>query len=559
MVYFYPLLLLCSWFAPLHILPWAGWHQEVMVFALVLLMGWHFLFGVGRQPSVAIPMALIPLAGLGLVATAQWLAGLVLFGGDALVLGFYLMLIGICFTVGFSLAGKLVLAGRVLLGLAVVILLGSAGSIVIALAQVFEVWEDQSWVLRIWHVRRPGGNLGQPNHLATLLLMGLVSLNYLYEFRRLGKTLAILLLTLLMSGLALTESRTGILSFFLLSVWWLVKRRTVAFTVPPLVILSSGLGLIFLLWAWPQVFAFVHSGGFSDGANAEPVSTSAGARFIVWPQLVEAILQRPWFGWGLGQVTAAHNAVLHSYSHSEPFSYAHNILLDLAVGAGLPLALLLTAAMAYWLWKRVQKVQNLATWSCLAFALPLGVHSMLEYPFAYGYLLAPAVFALGLLEGALASRHVLHLAWRAAATTMVVATALMVWSVFEYLAIEDDFRVARFEAMRVGETPADYVRPRIFLLTQLSALVEDARITPVPGMSADQIELTRKAALRFPWTATQNRYALTLALNGNPQEAVRQLKVIRAMHGEKHYERLKDSWHELAETRYSQLAELPMP
>jgi len=389
--------------------------------------------------------------------------------------------------------------------------------------------------------------------------MGLVSLNYLYEFRRLGKTLAVLLLTLLMSGLALTESRTGILSFFLLSVWWLVKRRTVAFTVPPLVILSSGLGLIFLLWAWPQVFAFVHSGGFSDGANAEPVSTSAGARFIVWPQLVEAILQRPWFGWGLGQVTAAHNAVLHSYSHSEPFSYAHNILLDLAVGAGLPLALLLTAAMAYWLWKRVQKVQNLATWSCLAFALPLGVHSMLEYPFAYGYLLAPAVFALGLLEGALASRHVLHLAWRAAATTMVVATALMVWSVFEYLAIEDDFRVARFEAMRVGETPADYVRPRIFLLTQLSALVEDARITPVPGMSADQIELTRKAALRFPWTATQNRYALTLALNGNPQEAVRQLKVIRAMHGEKHYERLKDSWHELAETRYSQLAELPMP
>jgi hypothetical protein len=31
------------------------------------------------------------------------------------------------------------------------------------------------------------------------------------------------------------------------------------------------------------------------------------------------------------------------------------------------------------------------------------------------------------------------------------------------------------------------------------------------------------------------------------------------MHGEKHYERLKASWHELAEKKYPQLADLPMP
>lgn len=559
MVYFYPLLLLCSWFAPLHILPWAGWHQEVMVFALVLLLGWHFLLGVGRQPRVAIPMALIPLAVLGFVAATQWVAGLVLFGGDVLVLGFYLMLIGICFTVGFSLASQPETAARALSGLTVVTLLGAAGSVVIALAQVFVVWEDQSWIIRIWHIRRPGGNLGQPNHLATLLLMGLASLSYLYESRKCGKTLAVLLLALLVSGLVLTESRTGILSFFLLSVWWLVKRRALAFAVSPIVIVSTGLCLILLLWAWPQVFTLVQSGGFSNGANTEPVSTSAGARFVVWPQLIEAMLQRPGFGWGLGQVSVAHNAVLHAYSHSEPFSYAHTILLDLAVGAGLPLTLVLMSTMAYWLWKRVQKVQNLTTWSCLAFSLPLGVHSMLEYPFAYGYLLAPAAFALGLLEGILAPGKSFRLAWKAVASVMAVTAVLMVWSVFEYFSIEEDFRIARFEAVRIGETPADYERPQVILLTQLSALLEDARIRPVPGMNADQLELTRKAALRFPWTATQNRYALALALNGNPQEAIRQLMVIRAMHGEKHYERLKASWRELAETKYPQLTELTMP
>ncbi|MBK7549979.1 MAG: pilin glycosylation ligase domain-containing protein [Rhodoferax sp.] len=33
-------------------------------------------------------------------------------------------------------------------------------------------------------LRRPGANLGQPNQLATLLLMGMVSLAYLYELAR---------------------------------------------------------------------------------------------------------------------------------------------------------------------------------------------------------------------------------------------------------------------------------------------------------------------------------------------------------------------------------------
>jgi hypothetical protein len=48
-------------------------------------------------------------------------------------------------------------------------------------------------------------------------------------------------------------------------------------------------------------------------------------------------------------------------------------------------------------------------------------------------------------------------------------------------------------------------------------------------------------------------------LNGNPTEALRQLRVMRAMHGEKHYAALKASWDELANTKYPQLRQLKLP
>ena len=90
---------------------------------------------------------------------------------------------------------------------------------------------------------------------------------------------------------------------------------------------------------WPGILNFILIGGLDDSA-ATQVNLHAGTRLLVWPQLWEAVLQRPWFGWGLREVSEAHNAVLHAHAQSEPFTYAHNVVLDLAVGMGLPLTLL---------------------------------------------------------------------------------------------------------------------------------------------------------------------------------------------------------------------------
>jgi hypothetical protein len=184
---------------------------------------------------------------------------------------------------------------------------------------------------------------------------------------------------------------------------------------------------------------------------------------------------------------------------------------------------------------------------------------MLEYPFAYAYFLLPVMLAIGVLERELAIGQVFRVSRWVAIALLSITTAVMAWTVWDYVRVEEDFRIVRFEARNVGKTPADYGRPNIVLLTQMSAMLEASRIVPERDMAPERIELSRKAAMRFPWTATQNRYALSLALNGNPDEARRQIKVMRAMHGEGTHRGIMRNWQELADAKYPELNEFIEP
>ena len=192
-------------------------------------------------------------------------------------------------------------------------------------------------------------------------------------------------------------------------------------------------------------------------------------------------------------------------------------------------------------------------------ALPLAVHSMLEYPFAYAYFLAPVMFALGAVEASLGVKPLLRMGIKPVAGLLLVTTAVLAWSVVEYLEIEEDFRVARFEALRVGSPPPGHQRPKVILYTQLGVLLDDARITPTPNMSPEAMQVVKNAALHYPGSATQSRYAVVLALNGNPVEAARQIQVMRRLWGEKLYEGVKKQINELAASKYPELHQLSLP
>lgn len=557
-------LLLLSWFQPLHVMPWRAWHSEVLAAAAAV---WLLMVELGPSARAGNPWPVPRSIGLpillALYALLQWSLGQMSYLGDALVMTIYLGLVCAAMLVGHAWSRSADAppeAGQrlsPLQQLAWVMLLGGLVSTLFALAQLLVVWPDASWLFQPEGTRRPGANLGQPNQLATLLLMGLVSLFYLVENGRISRALGVIYGVCLLLGVVMTESRTGLLSLGLITLWWAYGRRCIPWTRlrSPVALMLGCLFVLALVWFWPRLYA----GWYFEATWAPQVNSGPVGRALVWPQLVEAVLLRPWLGWGLREVPEAHNAVLHAYALSEPYGYAHNLVLDLALGVGLPLTLVFLWVLGRWAWRRLKQVRDLQTWYAVALVLPLAMHAMTEFPYTYTYLLLPPCLAIGYLEGRLAPGAVWRLPTRLLAGLGTGLVLLMLASVVEYVAIEEDFRVARFEALRIGKTPEDYERPRIYLLTQLDAMLQTARIEPKPGMAPEAIEFLRRAAMRFPSTAVQHRYALALALNGQPEEAVRQLKVMRAMHGERHYKRLRAAWLELGETQHPEIRQLELP
>jgi hypothetical protein len=430
------------------------------------------------------------------------------------------------------------------------LLLGAVLSTVVAFAQVFGLWEHSGWIVRMPDLRRPGGNMAQPNHLATLQVMGVASAVFLRK--SLGSLGRGLILFLLCFGIAVSESRTGALSLLALLCWWLIKRRALDDGSSAWLGVIWGIGFLGVFIAWPDVLNAMDLLGYQAAGRLREGSP----RFEVWSQLLHAAGMRPWAGWGVRQVVAAHNAVVDQYAVTEPYAYSHNVVLDLVMWVGVPLALLFTTVAAIYFWRRANGVNGLLPWYGLAVVLPLAVHSMFEYPFAYAYFLAPAMFLLGTVEASLGAKPLMDIGVKSAVALLTAMTIVLAWSAAEYLGIEEDFRVARFEALRIGATPPEHVRPTIVLLDQLGLLLEDTRVTPKPGMPPEAMQLVKDAALHYPWSATQYRYAVALALNGDPVEAKRQMQVIRSMWGEKVYKGIKEKVDGLAATEYPQLRQL---
>ena len=546
--------------------PWVSWHAEALVFFGVFSAAGLVLFSsVSTGSTVPLPQPAWLAVALLIVVVAQRVSGRVPYAGDVWVVLFYVALALACLVLGYAASGadkvapvalavpRAALApvasvapvapalGPGLLGapattLAWAVLLIGLGSAATGLVQTFDVMPQSDWLVRIAANERAGGQVAQANHFAIGLLMALVSAAYLFCVKQIGAGCALLLVAYLGLGLAMSQSRTGFFCALVIGAWWLWKQPVVA----PLHkrwwgILVLGL-VVGLFLAWPPMFDRIYFVHESTAARL----TSGSPRFLVWPQLVEAVWARPWLGWGMLQVAPAHNSVAHEYAASQAFTYSHTVVLDAAIWLGIPLAVGVLGVALTWLWRRARAVQNLQSWYLFGLLLPVGVGSLMEFPYVYAYCLAPVLFAVGMLERELRCKPMVRLPARAAALAYVMLSLLMAWSAFEYFQVEEDTRVARFEALRVGKTPNDYAAPHIILLTQLSSLAASTRIVPVPGMSTAQIDLLKNTALRYPWTANGFRYASALALNGNQAEAWRQMLVMRAMQGEKMHVQLMD-------------------
>ena len=285
-------------------------------------------------------------------------------------------------------------------------------------------------------------NLRQRNQFASLTNIALVALLAWQVLpRRTAQASArpeLLLaaaLALLALGNAASASRTGLLQLWMvaaLALCWRREQRVALWLTWALA--CYAIGAVALPW-FVGLDPSMH-GMFSRLRTGDALCSS---RLTLWRNVLDLIAQRPWLGWGWGELDYAHYMTLYEGPRfCDILDNAHNLPLHLAVELGLPVALALCVLVLWSVWRfkpwRETDPGRQLAWGVLAL---IGMHSMLEFPLWYGPFQLVAVLALVILL--LPTRSVVLRASIVGRVQVVLLVAAIAW-LFGALLIASDYR-----------------------------------------------------------------------------------------------------------------------
>lgn len=543
-----------AWLNANHYSPWLNFQAECLALLAILFM---FVSRLVDQSRIALPHISGWVMFAGLLPWLQYLGGISPFAGDALLGSLYLSALLIAILVGYAMvSAKGSDASTNWLGLAHAIWIAAMLSAAIGLAQWFNLADD----LGIYAVQtdigaRAAGNMGQPNQLATLLLMGITALVYVYEQKVVGKTTLVVAVAFLTGVLVLTQSRAGMVSVVVIAAFLLWKQSGSNFRLPKQAVIWWVAGFTLATLSLPSLSKWL----LMADARSLTATESVSERWLIWKQVAFAIGQAPWLGYGWNQTPAANAVGALAFPGSTTYTNAHNIVLDLMVWCGIPLGLLLSGLMAYWTVSRMRAArQPHAIWAMVGL-IPIGVHSLLEFPFAYAYFLIAAGLFVGIVEAGHAPIKVVQIKAHWLWLMLCTWAGLGSYMAYEYFQIEEDFRIVRFESLHVGQTPASYQVPQVWMLSHMAAMLKAARLVPAPNISHVELNNLRQVADRFAYGTIRFHYALALGLNGDPSGASRQMAIIYSMYGPVYYKACREELLQQAQDKYPQLALVQLP
>ena len=508
-----------------------------------LLAGGWILWSCRRRTPVLPAVALVALLA-ALVTLAQLAGPVIVFRGDAALACLYLLGFALAVVVG-QFAAEEWGHKRAFESLAWLLLVGALVSVWLALYQ----WQRLDYLgvfaTDLDFGGRPFANFNQPNHLATLLVLGLVAAALLYDAGRFGGSTALVLIVLLGFGVAMTQSRGGLLAVAVGAVGLLGKGRSLGRRLARRDVLIGVLLVLTMPLAWEGANSLL---GQVVGRTTADAASAGTRRLIHWSSMFDAVLRQPWVGYGWNQSVLAQFAVAPDHPPSfEVFSYSHNILIDLVIWNGLPLGLFFIAGLGLWLRVAWRGADDSTTVLALAGVIAVLVQALVEYPLYYTYFLLPIGLLIGVISATTMPQAVLRVpAWLAPALLAVTGVLLAVIT-SDYLGLEADLRSLRFERARIGTDRPRHELSHPLLLTHVAAFAKFARTPEREGMSAADLGAMNAVAHRFPSAENIVRYAAALALNQHNVEATEVLRRICKMHHAAACETQKALWQALGQ------------
>ncbi|WP_180060139.1 O-antigen ligase [Acinetobacter sp. YH12135] len=381
-------ILLCfvlSYFIGISVFPFISSSQDFLWFLGLILFLIYFY-----KKNVNFPILLIPVFIICLVPFTQFLFGQVYYFSTAFF--------SFCFLFGFlasivygynsiQLAEKENIIKYIAYFFAVVGFISS----LFAIAQWLQI--SHPYILNLSH-NRPYANLGQPNHLATLLMLGICSLLFLYEHMKSKNIFLILLLPFEVWALALTQSRTTWIILCVFFIICIVNKNNFKKKSTPYIALTA---------LFTYLFVFIFNAEISEYLNlVKPIPVQERlngglGRIEMWKHMYYAAMQQPWLGYGWFQTTIAQLEGVLLFKNEGNLSSAHNIMIDLVLWVGIPLALLIVGYSLYLIKRIFLSIHSLPQLYVFMMMLCILVHAQLEFPLYYSYFLFPLGFFIGLL------------------------------------------------------------------------------------------------------------------------------------------------------------------
>ena len=546
-------LVMLAFLMPGHYLPWASFQSQwVAALGTVILA----LAAARSAAQSRRGIAISPFAALALACAAvpplQWAWGLLDFASDAWLAASYWVAFSLATVCGTEWAQQR--RSEWLDALFAAFMAAAGVSVALALIQWLSVDASQLWVAAAPPGARPFANLGQPNHLALLLMLGVVGAIRSHLRRSLGGATTSILLIWFGLGLVMAQSRTGWLMVVVLVLWWWANRLR----LPQLPVRSVALAVslfVFAVLSWDSVNAALD---ITPLNNLEE-RLQAGPRTLIWQTMIGAVERSPWTGYGFNQVVRGHQAIA---AELEPvhrmLESAHNLALDAALWAGVPFALVLALAAGAWLYVKVRNCSNLDDWSALAAIAAMLVHSMFEFPLEHAYFLLPLGLLMGSFPQAVHTLPQRMIAWPLALPTLAMATLLFAIS-GEYLQIEHANHRLRLALSGIGNAvTADTAPPDVWLL---DGPREYHRLMMTPareGMPKAELDWMQRVTQRYAFPPAMLRYALAAGLNGRKAEAALTLRRLCSMHPPQRCDEGRDAW-QVAQKRWAVLNGISVP
>jgi O-antigen ligase len=517
--------LLLAYLAPNHYPPWSSFHGEACAFFAVVAAFFGCAWIARREDA-----GFLPYVGV-LIAISVWIAfqygiGLIVYAGDVVVVCLYVFTTYAAFCTGCSHGKNRQTVDCALHALSLVLVVAAVLSTLLAILQ----WNRLEDLLGIFAMSRtpdmrPFGNLAQPNHLALLLSIALLLCVYLYDTRKFSLGFCACMGGLICIGIVASESRACLGSMLtLVAVMFAFQARTSARLSRWLML--GFLGTILLVSAaWPHI----NSELLLQPAR-EQSAFQDDSRRVLWQQAAVAIAQSPILGYGWRQGGIAQKQAARYVPGDLQSDYTHNVVLDLLVWNGVVVGGVLVIGFAIWWLRRILERRGAGSYYALLAVVPVFVQSLFEFPYAYAYFIFPAGYLMGLAEGVRSvARPALPATLWSFRVFSIALPIVAAYVAYEYLIIEEDFRVLRFEAMNVGRRPDDYALPDLIALTHYKAVLVVGRMQPTSKMDGRSIEEIQRLTRRFAWLPFEFKLIVSLVANNRAPEARAELSTLRSL------------------------------